>query len=726
MDYYAHKTESGEKQTVKQHLENVASLSEKFAIDLIKPLAYATGYGHDIGKYSKAFQNRLNGKPDKFEHSSCGAIEYNKLSKDEKDKIIATMMEYCIAGHHTGLPDGGCSADSAYDDVTLSSKLKRADQYVGLSDYSAYKNEITLKIPQAEKLFDILCTSKSPDELIEKYAFFVRLLFSCLTDADYLDTEIFCKQNTDRTLHSDFVSASEKLNEKLSTFISDTPLKEARSRLQAQAYKNAQGNQHISILNMPTGSGKTLCSLKIALDKVIGSHGSKKRIIYVIPYTSIIEQTAGQFNEIAGNELDILEHHSNYCFDNDKIEPDTLKKLKMASENWDAPLIITTSIQFFESVYKYKSSRLRKLHNMADSVIIFDEIHLLPVKMLQPCLKAIGYITKYMNSEAIFLSATMPDFSQLMKEYIPQCTAKELITDKSDFSYFNKCNYINLGKTDFDNIIEKADRYTSSLIIVNTKRTAREVYKLIQGKKYHLSTNLTPFDRSAIIDKIHKDLNDGVKITVVSTSLVEAGVDFDFEAVFRQLAGLDSILQSGGRCNREGKRKSGDVFIFSTDDLLRGDLLFRADITQNLMKSYKDISFPECIKEYYRRIFTANNDVIKSNSIAELSNGIGSIAFREYADQFEFIKDDTIGIVINNSDECKMLVEKLKAHDYSVKRKLQKYTVSVKINIDFNKAFSLGIVDDFNTGVYILTNEKYYNSDTGLDLDIYDDKICNN
>jgi CRISPR-associated endonuclease/helicase Cas3 len=364
------------------------------------------------------------------------------------------------------------------------------------------------------------------------------------------------------------------------------------------------------------------------------------------------------------------------------------------------------------------------MHNIADSVIIFDEIHLLPTEYIPSCLKGIGHITRYLNSEAIFLSATMPDYSKLFSAYLPEASVTKLITDKSDFKFFGKCRYIDLGFTDYESIAERSDKYTSSLIIVNNRKSAREIYRNLNGRKYHLSTYMTPHDRSEIINRIHEDLKSGEKITVVSTSLIEAGVDFDFEAVFRELAGLDNILQSGGRCNREGKRECGDVYIFETDNKPVREMQIRTDITKSLLDEFEDISSSECIEEYYCRLFDFNKlDAFDKNSIGNGVNGIEHIPFRSYAEKFSFIKDDTIGVVIDNCDETAELVQKLKCRDYSVKRRLQKYTVSLKIHTEFEQALALGIVSDYDTGVYVLTNPAYYSSETGLDLNMTQDII---
>ena len=723
MEYYAHTREDGKRQTVKEHLEGVSKLAEGFSVDFLKPLAKKAAFDHDLGKYALKYQWRLDDDNIKFSHAACGALEYKKFA--DKNDYFAPLMEYCIAGHHTGLMDGGTGADNA-DSPTLSGTLKRGNEYTGDSDYSAYTTEIEFATLTQEEITPPLNELRSPNdpvELIERYAFFTKYVFSCLTDADFLDTETFCDENIERGMSGDFEKALDKLNRELSDMPSDNPLRQARSRIQQQAFDNSVNKSHISILDMPTGSGKTLCSLKLALES------GKKRIIYVIPYTSIIEQTANKFEEMFSDVLPVLQHHSNYSYDgNTEEEKKTAEKLKKTCENWDAPLIITTSVQFFQSLYHYKSSALRKLHNLRDSVIVFDEIHLIPTNLLRPCLKAVGYITKYLNSEALFLSATMPDYSKLFDKFLPDVNYNKLITDRTDFKHFKKCEYEDKGKITLETIAENASQCKNALIVVNTKKTAAELYKLVQGEKYHLSANMTPAHRSRVIEVVRKKLEKGEHITVVSTSLVEAGVDLDFNTVFRQLSGLDSILQAGGRCNREGRDDKGYVYVFDIDETYRkgSDLAMRINKTKGLLKKYQDITSYDCIKEYYDGIFDFNQSRIAENSIAkynEQSNSFdrqglmwpNSIPFRSYAMQFEYISADTISIVIDdlNDQTCHELVETLRNGDMSVRRALQKYSVSVYMNV-FKDLYSQGVLNDHGTGIFILENQSYYNNETGL------------
>jgi len=714
-DYIAHITENGKGQTIKDHLLNVAELCREFSVEELKPIAYMTGILHDIGKYSDLFQQRIHGKNISVEHSSSGALEAIKILGNN---MISYIVAYCIAGHHTGLPDGGNKTDLE-EDGTLSGKLKRRTE-----DYSYYKNEITVSkfdVYSVEKyLTDGIMDKGNAEELLEKYAFVTKYLFSCLTDADFLDTERFYN-NINREIKSDFNKCLDLINKAIDEKPSITKVQASRKILQTQAFSKAENNAEIYLLNMPTGSGKTLCSMKYALKRVIIKE--KKRIIYVIPYTSIIEQTAKVFEDIFGQHVQILQHHSNYFYDENNENSDEYinsEKMKMATENWDAPIIITTNVQFFQSIYDYRSSRLRKLHNIADSIIVFDEIHMMPIDYLQPCIRAIGYVAKLLNSEILFLTATMPNFKNLFELYIPNANVIDLVEDKSLFPVFKNCTYKYLGKCELESIIEKSQNYESSLIIVNNRKKARQIYSMCTGKKYHLSTYMTNYDRSEVIKNIRNDLEYKSKVTVVSTSLIEAGVDLDFEAVFRELSGLDSLLQSAGRCNREGKRENGYMYIFENEDISKkqSDLLIRANIARGIIKENVvageiDINSPKCIESYYKKLYGFNYDKIERNSIAKQCKDPRYLPFRSYAESFKMIDSDTIAIVIDRDENSHSLIQELKYSKKSVIRKLQKYTSNVYI-WEFEELYKQGVLDDYKTGIYCLTNLNYYDNEVGL------------
>ena len=713
MEYIGHTSDDGRKQLLSDHLNGTAKLCRENANEFWADIAEFTGRIHDIGKYTAGFQKRINGAESiRVEHAICGAQEVAK----SPPKSYVPMIEYCVAGHHSGLPDGGTKADGE-EDSTLHGRMKRKT-----GDYSAYESEIKLEYPKdnLRELFDV----SNPREIIERYSFFTRYLFSCLTDADFIDTERFVTPDTDRGIDGDFQKAYEKVCEKLNSFKIETKLQESRSIIQEQVYKSVESNANVYTLNMPTGSGKTLCSIRAALKTAI--ENKKKRIIYVIPYVSIIEQTAKVFEDIFGDVLPVLQHHSNYDFDDDKNEDEneiTSEKLKRSCENWDAKLIVTTNIQFFESLYHYKSKRLRKLHNLADSVIIFDEIHMLPIDYIQPCLRAIGYVTKYLNSTAILMSATMPNYDKFMERYTSGVKIENAVKDTSLFNVFDKCRYEYIGKCELVSLAEKAQGYDNALIIVNKRKTARELYDICTGNKYHLSTYMTPLHRSEIIAKIKDDIENGINTTVISTSLIEAGVDLDFKAVFREIAGVDNILQSGGRCNREGKMDMGDVFVFETDCVnyqtkKKSDIIIRANITRNLFEEFGNISTDKCIKEYYGRLLNYKEKKIEENTITSIMGNdlrIDGIPFRTYAESFNFIDNQVIGIVIP-CDENRGLIKELKDGKLSVKRNLQRYSVSVNKD-EFKELFQIGIIETLDCGVCILANTDYYKSDVGLTLE---------
>ena len=707
VEYIGHTSDDGRKQLLLDHLNGTSKLCRENANEFWADIAKFVGQIHDIGKYTSGFQKRINGAENiRVEHAICGAKEVAKAPP----KSYVPMIEYCVAGHHSGLPDGGTKVDGE-EDSTLHGRMKRKT-----GDYSAYENEVKLEYPKdnLRELFDV----SNQREIIERYSFFTRYLFSCLTDADFIDTERFVTPNTDRGMDGDFQKAYEKVCEKLNSFKIETKLQKSRSIIQEQVYKSVESNANVYTLNMPTGSGKTLCSIRAALKTAI--ENKKKRIIYVIPYVSIIEQTAKVFEDIFGDVLPVLQHHSNYDFDDDKNEDEneiTSEKLKRSCENWDAKLIVTTNIQFFESLYHYKGRRLRKLHNLADSVIIFDEIHMLPIDYIQPCLRAMGYVTKYLNSTAILMSATMPNYDKFMERYMSDVKIENAVKDTSLFNVFDKCRYEYIGKCELASLAEKAQEYDNALIIVNKRKTARELYDMCSGNKYHLSTYMTPLHRSEIIAKIKEDIKNGINTTVISTSLIEAGVDLDFKAVFREIAGIDNVLQSGGRCNREGKMDMGDVFVFETDGG-KGEIQLKSNITRNLFEEFDNISTDKCIEEYYSRLFAFNDGNIDKSTITSLMGEklkIYEKPVRTDSDKFKFIKNQVIGIVIPR-DENKDLIEQLRYGKLSVKRKLQQYSASVHI-WELEEMIKEGIIEQLDCGVCILANTDYYKSDVGLTLE---------
>lgn len=718
--FKAHISETtNEIQTIKEHSENTARLCASFSIPALKDILYVTGLLHDIGKYQNSFQRRIDGADIKVEHSICGALAV----KERYAAPLALMMEYCIMGHHSGLPDGGFLNDTP-DMQTLCGRLKRKPE-----EYSTYKKELFIPEinPQAFQEFLIKDCGRDISIVIDKFAFLARYCFSCLVDADSIDTAVFCAGNQIRNLKMDFPSCLKRVDERINSFLGETSLQKARAFLQQQALAKVGQEAELYLMNMPTGSGKTLCSVKFALERAVRSE--KRRIIYIIPYNSIIDQTSEVFETLFGDDAEILRHQSTFSYeDKEEYDEDYRTAAKRAVENWDAPFIITTVVQFFESIYSNKRGKLRKMHNMADSMLVFDEVHMMPIEYLQPCLRAVAFITRYLNSEAVFLTATMPDFAKLMKQYaLPDSRMEYLIEDTSLFAAFQKCRYQYLGKTGEAELLAKAAEYPSSLFIVNKRKTAQRLFKICGGKKYHLSTYMTAYDRRRVLCEIREELErlavdfpDGQKvpkerrITIVSTSLIEAGVDLDIYAVFRELAGLDNILQAGGRCNREGKRENAEVYIFEFEEIVKKAVQDeRGNIVKGMLEKYPDISCQKSIAEYYERLFALRKEEIQRNTITQKCVDIKSIPFREYARKFEMIDSKTVSVVVPQDEKSKYLVENLRYGGMGAVRELQLYTCSV-YQWELEELLRQHVVDDFGTGIYCLTNPDYYDTDTGM------------
>lgn len=363
---------------------------------------------------------------------------------------------------------------------------------------------------------------------------------------------------------------------------------------------------------------------------------------------------------------------------------------------------------------------------MANSVIVFDEAHLMPREYLEPCLRGIGYITKYLNSQALFLTATMPDFRTLL-----ECCAEgglsitDLIDDTSDFEKFRKCRFSDLGKVSDEALVQKAAGYASSLIVVNSRRKAAGLYRLCTGEKYHLSTYMTAFDRTRVIENIKaalKRLYDDYpdlsavpperRITVVSTSLIEAGVDLDFVAAFRELAGLDSVLQTGGRCNREGLRAPGEVFVFESPDA--GRRRAEQELTKGVLTEFEDISCEAAIKAYYDRLLYIDDEKIHSKSVSRSCKSIDMIPFRTYSENFRLIDDRrTVSLAVCRDDYSRKLYDTLCATGRISSRKISKYCCTVYLD-EFERLRQQGVVADHGSGVFFLTNEEYYSSELGV------------
>lgn len=730
-EYIAHCDLNGRIQSVKEHSTAVATLARFFSVPALAELTYAVSLYHDIGKYRQSFQYRIRNPQEniKAEHAVCGAKAFCDVYGQHLASLIA---RYCIVGHHSGIPNGGTKLDDA-ESSSVRGRMKHCDLDGVMKDMPSgvVEHELGKPVIDQKSLEAYISEDcEAVEDAVEKIAFLTRYVFSCLTDADSLDTIAATGGETNRSLTADFDRSLDLVKNKFSAFRAVTVLQLTRSLLQTEVFNQIGIDANIYLMNLPTGSGKTLTGLRFALERALRT--GKKRIIYVIPYNSIIDQTVETFQNLLGDAAQVLRHQSSFSYqDAEELTEEQKRIAAYASENWDARLIVTTSVQFFESLYANKRGKLRKLHNMADSVIVFDEAHMMPVDYLQPCLQAIGYITSLLNSEAIFMTATMPDFLKLIESCVSSRLKIHNITvDPSLFAPFEKCRYQPIGKLTNDELIQKASASPSSLIICNNRKKARELYRFYNGKGriYHLSTYMTPVDRKRVIGEIRRALsyiNDSYadsaaipeeeKVIVVSTSLIEAGIDLDFFTVFRELAGLDSILQAGGRCNREGKRESGTVYVYESDDGFnpKGDLALRAEITKGIISEHGDIGSQVSVRDYYDRLYFMNREKIVKNAISNMCSGkIDEIPFEDYARRFELIDSRTVSVVIPQDDESCELVEAVKA-GFPNRRKLQKYCATV-YEKELEDLIKQHAVSDYGTSVYCLQNPDYYDSEIGI------------
>ncbi|MGM9618448.1 MAG: CRISPR-associated helicase Cas3' [Oscillospiraceae bacterium] len=703
--YLAHIAQDGREQTVKEHLTGTAELCRAFAAAFgAEDLGWMLGQAHDIGKYSEPFQKRIQGKDVSTDHSTAGA--------QQLETLCGAPAAYCVAGHHGGLPDGGSRMD-APGQPTLCGRLKKQ-----VAPYEAFSTEVTLSPARFQKP-RILGRSGFT------VSFWTRMLFSCLVDADYLDTETFMQGGAPprgRALEID------ALLKRLEAYIepwwdAGTALNSARCEILRACLNAGAQAPGLFTLTVPTGGGKTVSSLAFAL-RHAKEHG-KKRIVYVIPFTSIIEQTADTFRKILGDEV-ILEHHSNVDYDDTEDADEETRRKKLATENWDMPVVVTTAVQFFESLFANKPSRCRKLHNLADSVIIFDEAQTIPLPYLKPCVRAIAELKANYGASCVLCTATQPALGPLFQEISPELSLRE-IAPAVDPAVFRRVTYTHLGKLSDEALAARLNSHTQALCIVGTRKQAQAIYELLDREgSYHLSTLMTPNHRRVILAEIRSRLKAGQPCRVVSTSLIEAGVDVDFPVVYRAEAGLDSEIQAAGRCNREGKRPAAEsmVYLFQPDGAYTAQLphsLKRPlEVARQVARDCAALDAPETIGQYFTALYQYEGAGLDRNGIVErMEAGArdGSFPFRSVAEAFRLIENDTRTVLIPRTDESKRLAERLRGGERN--RVLMRQAAQESVNVyprHFEALNARGALETLDENVSILTDGTLYNKQTGLKL----------
>lgn len=698
--YLAHIAADGRTESVLQHLSETAAAAASFADAFgASEQGYLAGLMHDIGKYSDAFQARLRGSQIAIDHSTAGAWECAQHNQP--------IAAFAVAGHHTGLPNGGSRCDNP-DKPTFHARMKRA-QLHNLENYDPWTQDI-----QFPKNCLVPAFLKTPAEL----SFFIRMLYSCLVDADFLCTEQFMCSHNRNTAAPSITELTQRLDAKTQKWYPpQTELNKQRcnilSRCRSEGTTLTPG---LFTLTVPTGGGKTIASLAFALEHARAHH--LKRIIYVIPYTSIIEQNAQVFRDCLGDEA-VLEHHSGIQYYTDRDASELTVKLAKATENWDMPIIVTTAVQFFESLYSYKSSTCRKLHNLAESVIIFDEAQMLPIPYLRPCVYAISQLTAHYHATAVLCTATQPALNPIFQEFRPDHTPIEICpADIYDTNVFKRTTIRLEDKLSWNELSSRMNNMPQVLCIVNSRKAAQKIFsKLNPEHSYHLSTMMCPVHRQKILDEIRHNLQHGLPCRVVSTSLIEAGVDVDFPAVFREETGLDSILQAAGRCNREGKRSAADsiVTVFQGEDPAPSIFAIQTEAFRIVKDTCSDITSTEAIALYFRKLLELKGRHEQDQKDIMVMMNRPDLPFREISDNFHLIETTAHTIYIPTGDGAALVQQLLQQPDPDkhLFRKLDKYSVSV-YDKQFDRLVNTKSVRTLPNEAAILTDMSLYSQQIGL------------
>lgn len=725
------------------HLNGVAELAELFAAPFgAQQFAKLAGFWHDLGKYKKDFQDYIckvsgyqneeanEGGSGKVDHTAAGAIY-----AVEKNPIWGQLLSYLIAGHHTGLPD--YFKDKA-EGSCLHDRLQNKEHLELAKQGSIPSELLNLNFcDHPEKDFCITTDNGRPD--LKQLHLWLRMLYSCLVDADFLDTEKFMSPdiNENRGNSLSLIELRKKYDEFMAEKTRNsarTPINEIRAQILRDCRNAAKEKPGFFSLTVPTGGGKTLASMGFALDHAI-KYGFS-RIIVAIPFTSIIEQTADVLRSVFGEDA-VLEHHSNL-----DPEKETVKS-RLATENWDAPIIVTTNVQLFQSLFAAKSSSCRKLHNIVGSVIILDEAQTLPPDYLKPILSVMEGLVDYFKTSIVLCTATQPALeghigsmqrgSEGGFEGIEKNKVREIMTDASLSEKMSRTNVSYIGTIDeWSNLAEKLIEHDQVLCIVNTRKDCRELHSLMPEGTIHLSALMCGEHRSKVIADIKNKLKNNEAVRVVSTQLVEAGVDIDFPVVYRATAGLDSIAQAAGRCNREGLRDKGEVYVFSPVKkapigLLRyGEDSFRDMVVSTFSNNHIEL-LPEYFKKYFEKFFYRVISFDKNDIMGYLTKDAArlQIQFRSAAEEFSLIDDrgqKNIIVWYSGKYDSRNLLNQIAAcgPKRDLMRRLQRFSVNIpeKLWLEYQKAGYISKVkmNDGELDMWCQAVPELYDEKFGLSL----------
>ncbi|MEB9736968.1 CRISPR-associated helicase/endonuclease Cas3 (plasmid) [Bacillus cereus] len=798
MTYIAHIRESDSQvQTVEEHLLGVKELAETYGGKIgIKHLAGLAGMLHDMGKYTNEFKeyileavNNPNSPPKKgsVDHSTAGGKLLYQLFHTENiipyKGIISEIVGNAIISHHGYLQDFlNPDLESPYLNRVRDKQLRGFDvtqqfffkHVMKEKDFHEYVNKATVEL-------ESYLLKESPENAEKQLMFLTKFIFSTLIDADRTNTRLFEEEKSvESVINSDvlFEKYYERLMLKINAFKkqqnANTPINMLRADMSDQCDQFAERPSGIYTLSIPTGGGKTLASLRYAL-KHAKTH-NKKRIIYVVPFTTIIEQNAEEVRRILEDEENILEHHSNIVEEvneHDENEDGMVsiqQKLKLAKDNWDSPIIFTTMVQFLNVFYAKGNRNTRRLHNLSEAIIIFDEVQKVPVSCVSLFNQALNFLKIYTRSSIVLCTATQPALD-FVEQKLDINTDAEMINNLDHvIEAFKRVEIIDQATNEIFNkdklktfIHTKIEEVQSILIVLNTKSVVRDLYTQLQSQGlnvriYHLSTTMCAAHRHKILEEVRECLKEGRKIICISTQLIEAGVDVSFECVVRSLSGLDSIAQAAGRCNRHGEKGIQNVYVIDYEeenlshlkeikigktitkkilmDLKHNDKIHGGHIlSREAMKRY--------FKEYYRE-FESDLDYfipkLKKNmnellSVPRIENSYRRAyihkhdkkdiplfiinSYQTAAKHFNVIDDITTSVIVPY-EEGKDIIAELNSNnsieDLSrLLRKAQQYTVNV-----FNYEKEKLIINDglvyYLDGKILALKESAYNDEYGLNV----------
>ncbi|MFT4247027.1 MAG: CRISPR-associated endonuclease Cas3'' [Pseudomonas sp.] len=662
--------------------EGAAVLSAPFGGQV---LAGAAGRLHDLGKYTQKFQDRLAGDLSRVDHATWGA-----RIASERYPGLGILIAYGIAGHHAGLANGTLGEARS----SLRERLSENYRQQSLPPlHPGWEREIELPprlaLPDGFKVL--------PARGAFQFSLLARMIFSCLVDADFTDTDDFYRRVEHRPSRGEetgplptLPALRAKFDAHLARLPKDGGINPRRSQILRHVRGQADERPGLFSLTVPTGGGKTLASLAFALDHAL-AHGLR-RVIYVIPFTSIIEQTAEVFREVFGElgQAAVLEHHS-ALFDDPHQAPQAIEKRRLAMENWDAPVVVTTAVQFFESLYADRPSRCRKLHNIAGGVVILDEAQTLPLHLLRPCVTMLDELALNYRASVVLCTATQPALTRQAGFKDGLENVRELAPDPPAlYRELRRVRVRHAGALDDAALAERLRGRTQALCIVNNRRHARALFDAIanQPGAFHLTTLMHARHRSAMLAQVRAQLRTGAPCRLISTSLIEAGVDVSFPTVLRAEAGLDSIAQAAGRCNRnkEWAIEQSEVLVFQSPDWAPPkELKLFAEAFRRIHPHHRDdLLSLEAVDAYFQELYWRKDGQLGEDFLELLKGvGVGELPMETLATRFRMIDNAMRPVIVpydpQTGQEDPFVTDLLRDLEYApgAARKLQPFLVQV-------------------------------------------------